>query len=72
MLLALYFMLDVICGKERQQQQNEDANVSSEVRHPVPRIEVQSPSSTASYDESPNSSLDLANRLKAEDTTRLR
>ena len=71
MLLALYYMLDVICGK-REQQQSEETDVSGEDRLPAPDVEVQSPSSINSCDASPSSSIELSNRLKAEDTTRLR
>jgi len=62
-------MLDVICGKV-ERRQSEEANVAEEIRSPPPEIEVQSPSSIISCDESP--SLELTNRMKAEDTTRLR
>ena len=71
MLLALYYMLDVICGKV-EQRQSEDADVSGEIRPPAPDVEVQSPSSTTSCDASPNSSLELSIRLKGEDSSRLR
>mgnify|MGYP002803520106 CR=1 FL=1 len=67
-LLALYYMLDVICGKV-EQRQSDEANVSDEIRSSPPEIEVQSPSSIISCDESP--SLELTNKMKAEDTTRL-
>ena len=62
-------MLDVICGKV-EERQSDEADVSDDVRSPPPEIEVQSPSSIISCDESP--SLELTNRMKAEDTTRLR
>ena len=68
MLLALYYMVDVICGKEEQRQAEEDTD--GEDRPAAPDIEVVSQNS--SCDDSPSSSLQLADRLKAEDTTRLR
>ncbi len=71
MLLAVYYMLDVICGKV-EHRQSEEADVSGDIRPPAPEVEVQSPSSITSCDESQNFSLELSNRLKAEDTTRLR
>lgn len=71
MLLVMYYMLDVICGKE-EERQSEEADVSSQDRLPTPDVEVHSPSSIHSRDTSPTCSLELSNRLKAEDTTRLR
>jgi hypothetical protein len=64
-------MLDVICGKV-EERQSEEGDLSGEIRTPPPEVNVQSPSSITSGDESSIFSLELSNRMKAEDTTRLR
>ncbi|XP_028402648.1 proprotein convertase subtilisin/kexin type 7-like [Dendronephthya gigantea] len=68
-LLAVYYMLDVICGKEEERE-----NVRAEIRSPSSSphdVLTMSPCFDHSGDNSPNSSLELSTRLKAEDTARL-